>query len=58
MLRLLEDFPERQVTSAVRDAVKQRLIGFVAVKHLLVRGGVIGCGAHLLRSAPAAERTL
>ena len=36
MLRLLEDFPERQVTAAVRDAVKRRLIGFDAVKHLLL----------------------
>ena len=35
-LRLLEDFPERQVTEAVRDAVKRRLIGFDAVKHLLL----------------------
>ena len=35
-LRLLEDFPERQVTAAVRDAVKRRLIGFDAVKHLLL----------------------
>ena len=36
VLRLLEDFPERQVTAAVRDAVKRRLIGFDAVKHLLL----------------------
>ena len=36
MLRLLEDFPERQVTAAVCDAVKRRLIGFDAVKHLLL----------------------
>ena len=35
-LRLLEDFPERQVTAAVQDAVKRRLIGFDAVKHLLL----------------------
>ena len=35
-LRLLEDFPERQVTAAVRDAVKRRVIGFDAVKHLLL----------------------
>ena len=35
-LRLLEDFPERQVTAAVRDAVARRLIGFDAVKHLLL----------------------
>ena len=36
VLRLLEDFPERQVTAAVQDAVKRRLIGFDAVKHLLL----------------------
>ena len=36
VLRLLEDFPERQVTEAVRDAVKRRVIGFDAVKHLLL----------------------
>lgn len=36
MLRLFEDFPERQVTAAVQDAVKRRLIGFDAVKHLLL----------------------
>ena len=36
MLRLLEDFPERRVTAAVRDAVKRRLTGFDAVKHLLL----------------------
>ena len=36
VLRLLEDFPERQVTAAVRDAVKRRLIGFDAIKHLLL----------------------
>ena len=36
MLRLLEEFPETQVTAAVRDTVKQRLIGFDAVKHLLL----------------------
>ena len=36
VLRLHEDFPERQVTVAVRDAVKRRLIGFDAVKHLLL----------------------
>ncbi len=36
MLRLLEDFPESQVTVAVRDAVKRRLIGLDAVKHLLL----------------------
>ncbi len=36
VLRLHEDFPERQVTAAVRDAVKRRLIGFDAVKHLLL----------------------
>ncbi len=35
-LRLLEDFPERQVTAAVRDAVARRLVGFDAVKHLLL----------------------
>ena len=35
-LRLLEDFPERQVTAAVQDAVKRRLVGFDAVKHLLL----------------------
>ncbi len=39
-LRLLEDFPERQVTAAVQDAVqdavKRRVIGFDAVKHLLL----------------------
>ena len=35
-LRLHEDFPERQVAAAVRDAVKRRLIGFDAVKHLLL----------------------
>ena len=33
VMRLLEDFPERQVTEAVRDAVKRRVIGFDAVKH-------------------------
>jgi transposase len=36
VLRLLEDFPEPQVTAAVRQAVKRRLIGFDAVKHLLL----------------------
>ena len=36
VLRLLEDFPESQVTVAVRDAVKRRLVGFDAVKHLLL----------------------
>ena len=36
MLRLLEDFPEPQVTAAVQDAVARRLIGFDAVKHLLL----------------------
>ena len=36
VLRLLEDFPERQVMAAVQDAVKRRLIGFDAVKHLLL----------------------
>ncbi len=35
-LRLLEDFPENTVTAAVQDAVKCRLIGFDAVKHLLL----------------------
>ena len=35
-LRLLEDFPENQVTAAVQDAVTRRLIGFDAVKHLLL----------------------
>ena len=37
VLRLHEDFPERQVAAAVRDAVKRRLIGFDAVKHLIER---------------------
>ena len=36
VLHLHEDFPERQVAAAVRDAVKRRLIGFDAVKHLLL----------------------
>ncbi len=36
VLRLLEDFPEHQVTAAVQEAVKRRLIGFDAVKHLLL----------------------
>jgi transposase len=36
VLRLLEDFPEPQVTAAVREAVKRRLLGFDAVKHLLL----------------------
>ena len=36
VLRLHEDFPERQVAAAVRDAVKRRPIGFDAVKHLLL----------------------
>jgi transposase len=36
VLRLLEDFPEPQVTAAVREAVKRRLVGFDAVKHLLL----------------------
>jgi hypothetical protein len=36
VLRLLEDFPEPQVTIAVRQAVKRRLLGFDAVKHLLL----------------------
>jgi hypothetical protein len=36
VLRLLEDFPEHQVTAAVRDAVQRRLVGFDAVKHLLL----------------------
>ena len=30
------DFPENTVTAAVQDAVKRRLIGFDAVKHLLL----------------------
>ncbi len=34
--RLLEDFPESQVRVAVREAVKRRLVGFDAVKHLLL----------------------
>ena len=33
--RLHEDFPERQVAASVRDA-ERRLIGFDAVKHLLL----------------------
>ena len=36
VLRLHEDFPEPQVAAAVRDAVKRRVIGFDAVKHLLL----------------------
>ena len=36
VLRLLEDFPEHQVTAAVQDALKRRLIGIDAVKHLLL----------------------
>ncbi len=36
VLRLLEDFPESHVTAAVQDAVRRRLIGFDAVKHLLL----------------------
>ena len=36
VLRRHEDFPEPQVAAAVRDAVKRRLIGFDAVKHLLL----------------------
>ena len=36
VLRLLEDFPEAQVAAAVQDAVRRRLIGFDAVKHLLL----------------------
>ncbi|MFQ5696318.1 MAG: IS21 family transposase, partial [Terriglobia bacterium] len=36
VLRLLEDFPQAQVTAAVRDAVTRRLVGFDAVKHLLL----------------------
>ena len=36
VLRLLEDFPESQVRVAVREAVKRRLVGFDAVKHLLL----------------------
>ena len=36
VLRLFEDFPERHVTAAVRDAARRRLIGFDAVKHLLL----------------------
>ena len=36
VLRLLEDFPEPQVVVAVREAVKRRLVGFDAVKHLLL----------------------
>ena len=35
-LRLLEDFPVRQVTAAVQEAVARRLVGFDAVKHLLL----------------------
>ncbi len=35
-LRLLEDFPERQVTAAVQDPVASRPVGFDAVKHLLL----------------------
>ena len=38
VLRLLEDFPEAQVAAAVQDAVRRRLIGFDAVKHLLLAG--------------------
>ena len=36
VLRLLEDVPERPMMAAVRDAVKRRLIGFDAVKPLLL----------------------
>ena len=36
MLRLLEHFPENQVRAAVEDAARRRLIGFDAVKHLLL----------------------
>ena len=36
ILRLLEDFAERQVTEAVRGVARRRLIGFDAVKHLLL----------------------
>jgi len=36
VLRLLEDFPEHQVTVAVREATSRRLLGFDAVKHLLL----------------------
>jgi hypothetical protein len=36
VLRLLEDFPEAQVAAAVQDAVRRRLIGFDAIKHLLL----------------------
>ena len=35
-LRLLEHFPEPQVTAAMRDAVARRLVGFDAAKHLLL----------------------
>ena len=36
ILCLLEGFPENRVTAAVREAVKRSLIGFYAVKHLLL----------------------
>ena len=55
VLRLHEDFPARQVAAAVRDAVKRRLIGFDAVKHLLLarierRPGISTCRA--IRTCP------
>ena len=66
VLRLHEDFPERQVAAAVRDAVKRRLIGFDAVKHLLLarierrpvpsRPGALSAPAPALRRRHAERR--
>ena len=55
VLRLHEDFPERQVAAAVRDAVKRRLIGFDAVKHLLlarIESGRRISTCHAIRTCP------
>ena len=51
VLRLLEDFPERQVTAAVRDAVKRRLIGFDG-------GQAPAAGPHREAAGPSQPDTL
>ena len=35
-MRLFEDFPNHQVTAAAREAVRRRVIGFDAVKLMLL----------------------
>ena len=67
VLRLLEDFPENQVTATVEVAVKRRLIGFDAVSGLarklypgeqLQDAGSSEPAAVRLRPAPKEERVM